>query len=619
MNDIEEVLLALFIGLVVATFLLKTGRTLKAIEICKECLFFQNNEKALTIIIEIGDRVTEATCYGNLGAVFRSLSENVKAKEYHEKALAIRIEIGDREGEATGYGNLRSVFQSLGEYDKAKEHHKKALAIRLQIGDKVGEASSYGNLGTVFSYLGEYDIAKEHLEKALAIRITIGDKAGEATNYGNLGTVFFSLAEYDKAKGYLEKSLAIGMEIGDRAGEAVAYGNLGTVFHSLGDFRRAKENIEKALAIRIEIGDREGEARDYGNLGAVFQSLGEYDKAKEYHEKALVIKIEIGDSAGEAASYGNLGIVSQSVGEYVASEGYLEKALSISQDTGDAHQEFLWYCNLTLLKLSQEKIREAFHYLLLGIKKGEDLRGFLRDNDQFKIAFSDVHDFPYRKFSAFFCVYGSPNNALYVLELARARALADLMATQYSVERQISANPRSWIGIENIMKKENSCVCLYISYYREDVFLWILKTSGVIHFQRITEEILADLRLVKEKDDDEDDNQDPEPSLPLLYKMIIAPVADLLDEPEIILVPDRSLYQVPFAALTDESGKYLSETLRIRIVPSLTTVKLIQDSPADYYSQTGALIVHYEVKTHEKPLSFFMENSWLFHTFFRRF
>ena len=69
-------------------------------------------------------------------------------------------------------------------------------------------------------------------------------------------------------------------------------------------------------------------------------------------------------------------------------------------------------------------------------------------------------------------------------------------------------------------------------------------------------------------------------------------MADLLTEPEIIIVPDRCLYQVPFAALRDEpGGNYLSETFRFRIVPSLTTLNIIKDSPADYHSQTGALIV----------------------------
>ena len=68
-------------------------------------------------------------------------------------------------------------------------------------------------------------------------------------------------------------------------------------------------------------------------------------------------------------------------------------------------------------------------------------------------------------------------------------------------------------------------------------------------------------------------------------------MADLLDDAEIIIVPDRSLYNVPFSALKNESGSYLSETFRIRIVPSLITLKFIHDSPADYHSQTGALIV----------------------------
>ncbi|XP_078357079.1 uncharacterized protein LOC144641935 [Oculina patagonica] len=594
-------------------------------------------EKGLAIKIEIGDTEGEATDYGNLGTVFQSLGEYDKAKEYHEKALAIRMEIGDRKGEATDYGNFGTVFQSLGEYDKAKEYHEKALAIRMEIGDREGEASSYGNLGSVFQSLGEYDKAKEYHEKALAIRIEIGHREGEASSYGNLGIVFQSLGEYDKAKEYHEKSLAISMEIGDREGEAADYGNLGTVFQSLGEYDKAKEYLEKALAIRMEIGDRKGEASSYGNLGIFFQSLGEYDKAKEYLEKALAIRMKIGDREGEASSYGNLGTVFHYLGEHVMAEGYLSKALSISKDIGHGDQEFLFLFNLAMVKFSQRKIEETFKYLLLSIKKSENLRGFLKDNDQFKISFSDVHNSPYLNLSAFFCFYGNPNNALYVEELARARALADLMATQYSVESEISFNPQSWIGIENVIRKESNCVCLYISYFRQDVFLWILKTSGIIRFQRITvnedivgagfidsltdffdksfrsfgilpeescedrslivmepklksfqEESLAALRLVEE-DDGEIANS--ESSISLCYKMLIAPVADLLDEPEIIIVPDRSLNQVPFPALTDEGGKYLSETFRIRIVPSLSTLKLIQNSPADYHIQSGALIV----------------------------
>ena len=58
----------------------------------------------------------------NLGNVFHSIGEDVKAKEYHEKALAITMEIGDRKGEAKVYGSLGNVFFSLGLRVKAKEY-----------------------------------------------------------------------------------------------------------------------------------------------------------------------------------------------------------------------------------------------------------------------------------------------------------------------------------------------------------------------------------------------------------------------------------------------------------------------------------------------------------------
>ena len=585
-------------------------------------------EKALAIKIQIGDKKGEAISYGKLGTVFQSLGQYDKAKKYHEKALAIKIQIGDKEGEASSLGNLGTVFQSLGQYDKAKEYLEKALAIKIHIGDKGGEASSLGNLGTVFESLGQYDKAKEYLEKALAIRMQIGDKKGEASSLGNLGNVFQSLGQYDKAKEYLQKALVIQTQIDDQDGEATSYGSLATVFQSLGQYDKAKEYLEKALAIKIQIGDKKGEASSLGNLGSVFQSLGQYDKAKEYLEKALGIRIQIGDKEGEAVDCGNLAVLCQSIGEFFAAEDYSKIALSIARDIKDLQKEFDILCHLTVVKLCQCKVEEAFNCLFLSMSKSESLRSFLRNNDDFKVSSADARDFPYRNLSAFFCLGRNPNHGLYVLELARARALADLMSSQYSVQSQISADPQSWTGIENVMKKESNSSCLYISYHADDLFFWILKTSGIIHFRRITVdekvvgaclvgklddffaecfrslsvlgdqecedrslndiESLAAPRLIEEN---EDEIQNCKSNLSFYYRMLISPVVDLLEKPEIIVVPDRSLNQVPFAALTDEGGRYLSETFRIRIVPSLTTLKLIQDSPADYHSQTGAVIV----------------------------
>ena len=600
--------------------------------------------------------------------MFDSLGEYRKAKEYHEKALAIAIEIGNRYGEETTYTNLGSVFGSLGEYHKAKEYHEKALAIAVEIGDKNGEGTRYGNLGSVFHSLGEYHKAKEHHEKALSIAIEIGNRKGEGTTYGNLGNVFHSLGEHEKAREYHEKALAIAIEIGARRGEGLAYFNLGNVYRKLHKNLQAKEHLDKAVGVSLTIGARELRAMATVGLAAVFANVNDSQKAKEYCERALTIRRERGNREFEAQLNLNLGHLSLSFGECGKAADYLQKACSISSQIGHKMIEFQSLLSFTVLKISHSEASEAKDYLLRCIEKYEQIRTLQKGNSGFQISLSENHGmFPYMLLTNFLCGTGKFQNALYVEELGRARVLAEFMAGKYSTESHISADPRSWFGIENIVKRESNCVFLYISYTDRKVLLWVLKANGDIFFRKtdevkvetlIAEQVcdvegifkksaacfgvlpaancedrspydhvalkVCDVEGIFEKctacfdvlpaancedrlPDDKvttslheesqanlrgNETKDTRGSHYLCYEWIVAPVADLLTEPEIIIVPDRFSYRVPFAALRDEpAGKYLSERYRIRIVPSLTTLRLIQECPADYHSQTGALVV----------------------------
>ena len=577
--------------------------------------------------------------------MYHSLGEYAKAEEYLNNALAMKKEIGDRKGEATCYGNLGTVYHSLGEYAKAEEYLNNALAMKKEIGDRKGEATCYGNLGTLHHFLGEYTKAEEYLNNALAIQRQLGNKEGEATCYGNLGRVSESLHEYGKAKEYHRKALAIRKEIGDRRGEATCYGNLGTVYHSLGEYAKAEEYLNNALAIQKQLGNKEEEAACYGNLGRVSESLGEYGKAEEYHTKALAITKEIGDRGGEARCYGYLGTLLRSLGKRPEAKQYHEKALTMSKEINDISAEATWYLELAydfILKGNKGSQYEFFSNLVASINKCEKMRTFLGSNDQFKISLLEYQSLSYHLITAMLCVGGKDRDAVCVLELSRARALADLISVQHSAQQQLSVNPPSWADVERILKKESNCSCLYISYLDKLMFLWVLKGNKPIHFRKIdinecfvnkglrrnadqvfSEESFRRLNVLSSQEqcedrslsflkandstrepaeegsltvyrpveEEEEENLEPLPTLAERYKMIIAPVADFLDEPELVIVPDRVLYKVPFAALMDESGNYLSEAYRIRIVPSLKTLGLIQDSPADYHSQTGALIV----------------------------
>ena len=634
----------------------------------------KNLEEALSISKELGDREEEARHCGNLGVTFQSLGENDKAKEYQGRALKIRKEIGDRKGEASSYLNLGEVSRSIGKYGEAKEHIKKALMITKAIGNRENEAMCYGNLGTVLVHLGEFAEAYKYYKKALEIRSEIGHRQGEAADYANLGIVFKFQGRYTEAMKYIEMALEIFKEFGDRKGEAIGFGDLGSVFLSLGEYAKAQEYYCKALTIATDISHRKAEAASCGHLGNVCRLLREYTKAKDYHEKALEISKETGDKGaeawcykqmgtlfqclgeyamaqenyekslamskqmgnriGEASSYGKLGIVSLLQGEYANAKEYHEKALLMSSEAEDIENEMDSLSNLAMIMLLEGNVDEAKSLLLPRIHKFERILSFMTDaDDQIKISLFDEHAHAYQFLSFLFSFTQNPDQALYTVELGRARALADLMSAQYSLPKQISHNPQTWMGIESIMENERKCICLYISYAFHLILLWIIKSDEPIRLRAIDvntcfidkvfvryvdemfgteivrqchtlspeqcedrswfssntkEDSLAAARLAEE---DEVKNQQPIPTLSECYNMIIAPVAEFLDEAEIIIVPDRYFFKVPFAALQDENGKYLSESFKIRIVPSLTALKLIHDSPSDYHSQTGVLIV----------------------------
>ena len=410
--------------------------------------------------------------------------------------------------------------------------------------------------------------------------------------------------------------------------------NLGTVFLSLRKNKAAKEHFDKALTISTETGDKNFEGWCYAGLAGMFYSFHDYQKATELYEKMLTISMNVGDKKGQGISYLRLGAVSLSLGNYDQSEKFFDKARSMSSKIGDNMIYFKSLLGITQVKMSQSKLEDAMQYLRQSIEIYEKLRNFLKGNDEFKTSLLEEHgNFPYKLLREMLCANGRLRDSLNVEELRRARGLAELMADKLLTESHISTDSTYRPGIESIASKESNCAVLYISYCERHVHLWVLKANGHID-HRVSPEIKIDTLIAAFVCDVEDifkksassfgilhpdencedrslgddiplspqeesraplqgdETKRNEIILQLCYDQIIAPVKDLLTEPEVIIVPERCSYRVPFAALRDEpAGKYLSETHRIRIVPSLTTLGIIQECPADYHSQTGALVV----------------------------
>ena len=136
-----------------------------------------------------------------------------------------------------------------------------------------------------------------------------------------------------------------------------------------------------------------------------------------------------------------------------------------------------------------------------------------------------------------------------------------------------------------------------IAYFLQSLVKNSYNEIGVRSGVRCEDRSLASLRdnITNEDNNTETKTSQPSPlwksSLNALYDIVMKPTADLCQGKEIMIVPHGPLWLVPYAALLDHEFKYLFESFSVRLIPSLTSFKLIAESPEEHHSRTGSLLV----------------------------
>ena len=93
MNSVEEVIQVISIGLIVANFLLNTNRFLRAIELCKECLFILKDRVCIK-----DQKLGKSLCmriYLIIWEACDRINDKTNALKYAEKLLQIYHESGE--------------------------------------------------------------------------------------------------------------------------------------------------------------------------------------------------------------------------------------------------------------------------------------------------------------------------------------------------------------------------------------------------------------------------------------------------------------------------------------------------------------------------------------------
>ena len=577
---------------------------------------------------QLGSRAEEGAANGNLGKVYCSLGDFKKAIYFHNSYLEIVKEVGDKLGEGHAYGCLGSDYHNLGDFKKAIYYHNLHLEIAKEVGIRASEGAAYGNLGSSYLNLGDLKQAIRCHERFLQISKAMENKVGEGAAYDNLGNDYYNLGDFKTAKQYHKLSVKIAKKVGNKSKEGIAYGNLGNAYHSLKNFQKAIHCHDLSLKVAKEVGDRSSEGRAYGNLGNDYLSLGDFEKAIHYHEIHLEISKEVGDRAQEGSAYGNLGNAYYALKDFKNSVHFYELQLKITKEVGDIVGEGVACDNIGSIFESQGSLHDALTFYRSSVKILNGVRASLQLKDEWKINIRHLYQTVYTRL---WCVLLKQNKViegLSAVEQGRTQALNDLMEYQYGLAPSDNDLCTSDEAIAEKLKHIQSNA-IFIALNKRQLFSWFIQRGEIVDFwseeisdghlddattffQSLIKTALADIgvraglqcedRSLNEEEDEnlENERSDETHSRPenlqssalrSFYNIIVGPIADLIDRDEIVIVPEGPLWLVPYAALMDTNSKYLSESFRIRVIPSLTSVKLIADCPADYHHKSGALLV----------------------------
>ena len=583
------------------------GNTYQSLGDFKQAIAYHNQH--LSIAKELGDRAREGGAYGNLGIAYRSLGDFKQAIVYHNQHLSIAKELGDRAGEGRAYGNLGIAYTSLGDFNQAIVYHNQDLSIAKVLGDRDGEGVACGNLGIAYRLLGDFKQAIVYHNQHLSIAKELGDRAGEGRAYGNLGNAYESLGDFKQAIVYGNQCLSIAKELGDRAGVGGACGSLGNACHILGDFKQAILYQNQQLSIAKELGDRVGEGRAYGNLGSVYASLGDFKQALLYHNQRLSLAKELGDRAGEGRAYGNLGIAYRVLGDFKQAIVYHNQHLSICKETEDPIGQAIACYHIGLVHQFFDSLSKALNYYRLSIHYFDETRRLLQSEDAWKISFRDKYGFAYTTLWTALLKNREVDEALYAAEQGRAQALADILKMQYGVDEK----PTMKETISLVMKDLPSQT-VFIALEGNSISFWLLTEHIGINFRQkkiengsayslmksTFKQIIAgtvvrceNRSLDRQCSDFLSSQEGVEEtvqsfsfsvhSLQPLYDVLVSPITDLLKGDDLVFVPDGHFCLAPFSALSD--------SVRIRAIPSLTALKLIAIAPDNFQSKNEVLLV----------------------------
>jgi CHAT domain-containing protein len=553
--------------------------------------------------------------------MYEEQRDHFRAIKAFQEALRFAETTGDKDLRSSIMQQMASVYTRLGDHGQSLLMELKALELEEQLGDAGNVPNAMNSVGASYAILEDHNRAVEYFQKGIDIRNKLpGPKKGNLL-LSSLARSYVALGEYDRAKSILDKLLAESETELMNAGANVPPARLSQIKTAiaqvqivLGDIKLATGDDKGALEIFQKARELTRDSRDNGFTQYLYKRVaeanyrtGEYLAAVEYAEKAVRTASEMGvlDLAWDAMV--TQGRAYEALGKTGRSEELYRDAIRIVEDmrnrlqTGEDIQEQFFdgksspYRALTSVLIDQDRSPEAF--AIAETAKARALLGLIKDG---RIGFDGAMSTAERTEEAGLVSTITQLNTELASErqkpgsdgaklksigdrLEKARLELEAFRSRLFIDhpelriKRAAMTPASLNNIGSLLSSSGSAAVEFV-VAESKTFAFVISNdrnnapklrSFVIPVKQ--SDLAASVGSYRKKlAGGELDFQDISASL---YKLLLKPLeAELVGKPEIIIVPDGTLWDLPFQTLRDSRGKYLIEKASISYSHSLTAL-----------------------------------------------
>ena len=430
------------------------------------------------------------------------------------------------------------------QFADAKNSFRESLEIARKQNDRFLEASNLLNLGWVALHAEHNDEALDWFHASSQIARSLQARVLLESDLGNIGWAYYKLGDYEKALMNFQQAEEQARSLGAPVSQVNWLNNAGLSLYQLGDLKGAEDYYRRALSAAQSIDSKELIANTRSSIALLFFQQGQFDSARLETDEALKSARWLQDKSTELDPLFLQALLAARQANSPDAERML---LQIHHDSADA-PSLQWEVENSLgdFYVSRRRPQLAGKWYRKSIRTFETQRSSVKD-EELKLPFFANGDALYHDYADFLIESKKPNEALQLLDLGRARTLADGLGTA----KPSSQTSKESVDAQSVARRLNAIILFY-SLAPEKSWLWAVTANstrlfvlpkqqeieaGVQHYQKA---------ILKSSDPLRETNEDARS----LYNILVAPAASMIPRgSRVFVIPDRSLSGLSFETL----------------------------------------------------------------------